>query len=150
MQLSRPTWTRRRVLAPTEPIESPDQIGLPDVLRGGPEPLVVETGCVIDGHLHTHRPVLIEGDVCGSVECSSVVVIAAAGSVQGDIRARSVFIEGAVVGDVFATRELELGGSARLHGDITTSSFALARGAYFNGHTTMLRPQDVDFRNDRV
>ena len=74
------------------------------------------------------------------------MVVTQEGTVVGDIRARSVEVHGAVVGNVSGRREVRLRASGRLQGDVVTSSFELERGAYFNGHTKMLRPQDTSRR----
>ncbi len=146
MQLSRPAWSRRHVAE-----QEPEAVGAlspsPDeAFAADPETLVVEEGCSIDGRLVTDRPILVMGDACGSIECTSMVRVAESGSVQGDIRARSVVILGAVVGSVTGRREVQLCAKGKLHGDVVTSSFELERGAFFEGHTRMLRPQDTGWQ----
>ena len=146
MQLSRPAFGRRRVVehepeAAGELPPSPDEAFAAD-----PETLVIAEGCSIDGRLVTDRPVLVLGDACGAIESTSVVRVAEGGSVQGDIRARSVVILGAVVGNVSGRREVQLHATGKLHGDVVTSSFELRCGAFFEGHTRMLRPQDTGWR----
>jgi cytoskeletal protein CcmA (bactofilin family) len=111
-----------------------------------PATLVVGQGCVMDGQLVTNRPILVLGDVQGRITSQGSVCVAEAGSVQGDIEARSVFIHGAVVGDVDARREVLLSHTGKLHGNVVTSSFELQRGAFFDGNTRMLRPQDTGWR----
>ena len=100
----------------------------------------------MDGQLVTDRPIVVRGDVRGRIASTSIVVVAECGSVQGDIQARSVFVLGAVVGDVDGRREVVLTESGKLHGNVVTSSFEVQRGAFFDGRTEMLRPQDTGWR----
>jgi cytoskeletal protein CcmA (bactofilin family) len=39
-----------------------------------------------------------------------------------------------------------LSDTGKLHGNVVTSSFELQRGAFFDGNTRMLRPQDTGWR----
>lgn len=144
MEPSKPSWTSR-ILQRVEPAPEQDVDELEPV-PSGPPVAVIDDGCSIDGRLVMDRPIRVEGDLRGTVESSDVVVVAETGSVEGEIRARSIIIYGAVVGNVIGRREVELHATGKLHGDVTTASFELARGAYFNGHTCMLRPQDTGWR----
>lgn len=146
MQLSRPAWSRRG--AEEQEPETPGELSLraADAFASDPDTLIVDVGCSIDGRLVTNRPVLVMGDACGTIECSGMVRVAEGGSVQGDIIARSVVILGAVVGNVSGRRQVQLRATGKLHGDVVTSSFELQCGAFFEGHTRMLRPQDTGWR----
>ena len=148
MQLSRPAWSRLYEVDPEQDPEGEGELPLsPDeAFAAEPNTLVVDEGCSIDGRLVTDRPILVLGDARGTIESTSTVRVAEAGSVQGDIRARSVVIAGAVVGRVSGRREVQLCATGKLHGDVVTSSFELERGAFFEGHTKMLRPQDTGWR----
>jgi cytoskeletal protein CcmA (bactofilin family) len=117
-----------------------------DLFAAGPDTLVIDEGCTLDGRLVTDRRVLVRGDAVGAIESASTVRVAEGGSVQGDIRARSVVILGAVVGDVNGQREVQLCATGKLHGNVVTSCFELERGAFFEGHIRMLRPQDTGWR----
>jgi cytoskeletal protein CcmA (bactofilin family) len=144
MQLSRPVWAQRRAEEPVA--EETPEIGPIEQALMEPSTLVVKDGCVMDGQLITDRPIVVLGDVRGTIACTATVCIADGGSVQGDIEARSVFIQGAVVGNVNGRREVQLYATGKLHGNVVTSSFELHRGAFFDGHTKMLRPQDTGWR----
>jgi cytoskeletal protein CcmA (bactofilin family) len=144
MEPSKPSWTSR-ILQRAESKPVPEETPIEPVPTGPPV-AVIDSGCSMDGRLVMDRPIRIEGHLRGEVETSDVVVVAETGSVEGSIRARSIIIYGAVVGNVTGRREVELRAGGKLHGDVITSSFELERGAYFNGHTRMLRPQDTGWR----
>jgi cytoskeletal protein CcmA (bactofilin family) len=144
MQLSRPAWSRRHEEEPDT--EETQPTGPIERAMMDPATLIVARSCVMDGQLVTNRPILVLGEVRGRIVSRGAVFVAEAGSVQGDIEARSVFIHGAVVGDVDGRREVLLSDTGKLHGNVVTSSFELQRGAFFDGNTRMLRPQYTGWR----
>jgi len=95
----------------------------------------------MSGKLALARPLVIEGEFRGAIECESSVLVSEGGSVVAMIRARTVVIRGAVVGNVFASREVVIHAGARLHGDVETPSLVVESGAFFIGHTRMYRPE---------
>jgi cytoskeletal protein CcmA (bactofilin family) len=68
-------------------------------------------------------------------------VIGENAGVEADIRAREVVILGAVVGNVVATRQLTIRAGGRLHGDVETPCLEIEKHAFFNGRTSMARPE---------
>ena len=132
-----------RVWAPTPGAPAP---GAPAQDAGAEAPPVressrIEHGCEMSGKLALDRPLVIEGEFSGAIASDSSVVVSEAGSVEANIRARSVAIHGAVVGDVTASREVVIHAGGRLHGDVETPSLVIERGAFFNGRTRMYRPE---------
>jgi cytoskeletal protein CcmA (bactofilin family) len=144
MEPSKPSWTSR-ILQRNEP-EPELAEPMAEPVPAGPPVAVIDSGCSIDGRLTMDRPIRVEGDLRGRVESSDTVVVAEGGTVEGDIQARSIIIQGAVVGNVNGRREVVIEPTGKLHGDVETACFEMARGAYFNGHTKMLRPQDTGWR----
>lgn len=133
-------WTQivqRRAKAPAE--DEPGQ----SELETPPQPLsaVVQQGDSLEGRLVVDRSVRVDGDFRGSIVSPESVYVSESGTVEGDICARSVEIRGAVVGSVAGSRDVLLRAGGKLHGDVETASFVIERGAYFNGNTTMRRPQ---------
>ena len=57
--------------------------------------------------------------------------------------AREVVIAGAIVGDVKAGRQVIIRAGGRLHGNIETPCLEVEKGAFFNGRTSMTRPERV-------
>jgi cytoskeletal protein CcmA (bactofilin family) len=106
------------------------------------EPCVcIERGVEMTGRLVVGRPLRIEGEFRGEIECASSVLIEPGGTVEAPIRARVVEIHGAVVGNLVASREVVIHPTGRLHGDVEAPSLVVARGAFFNGSTRMYRPE---------
>ena len=138
----RERWRRVR-LGRASARESPD--GADAVAPPDPEPLPTRTfigsGAELRGTLQLTGDFCIDSDFDGSLATDGCVRIGAGGSVQGEISAREVVIEGAVVGNVSARRRLILRSTARLHGDVETACLEVERHAFFQGRTTMTRPQ---------
>ena len=103
----------------------------------------IERGVEMSGRLVTERGLRVEGEFRGEIRSASAVIVTETGAVEAPIRARSVEIRGAVVGDVQAAREVVIHPSGRLHGDVEAPSLVVMRGAFFNGHTRMYRPERV-------
>jgi cytoskeletal protein CcmA (bactofilin family) len=140
-----PGWTRLiRSRQETGALASPIPAEVP---RSLPE-TVIERGYALEGKLSTDRAVRVEGELRGSIVTSDIVVISERGSVEGEIRARSIVIRGAVVGNVIAARDVILEAGGKLHGDVDTASFVVERGAYFNGRTSMRLPQHASRGQD--
>lgn len=103
----------------------------------------IEHGCEIEGTFQLPGPLVVDGHFRGAIVCRAAVIVREHGSVEAQIRARSVEIRGAVVGDVEGLREVVLRSGARLHGDVKTPSLVVERGAFWTGRTEMYRPQAV-------
>jgi cytoskeletal protein CcmA (bactofilin family) len=144
MEITTPSWSQR--IRRKAQIQPKSQLPVADTTPTAPPTAVVEQGFALEGRLVMERPIRVEGDFRGTIECSDTVVVAEGGSVEGDIRAHSVVIHGAVVGNITATRSLLLRSIGKLHGDVITPSFEMERGAFFNGQTQMQRPQDRGWR----
>jgi cytoskeletal protein CcmA (bactofilin family) len=132
-------WRRLVPVAP--PAGAPARESQPELETRDVAAACIEHGVEMSGRLVVERPLRIEGEFRGELECASSVFIAETGAVVAPIRARSVEIHGAVVGDVVASREVVIHATGRLHGDVETPSLVVARGATFNGRTRMYRPE---------
>ena len=98
---------------------------------------LVSRETTINGDLHFSGNLEVEGLIKGSVIAEvgkeAMVRIAAAGRVEGEIRAPMVMINGAVKGVVHASRHLELAPCARVTGDVYYSIIEMLAGAEING-----------------
>jgi len=134
---ARGSWIRRTLESPEDEAEA-NAVGAKKAT-----PSTIEIGCEVEGELRLDGPVVIHGDFKGSIECSDVVTIGEAGTVQGPIRGRQVLLFGSVVGDVRAIRDVVIHAGSRLQGDVNAVSLVVERGAYFNGRTEMPRPTPI-------
>jgi cytoskeletal protein CcmA (bactofilin family) len=101
----------------------------------------IDQGADFDGTLRLRESLRIDSEFRGSIVSEGTVIIGESAGVEADIRAREVVICGAVVGNVVATRQLTIRPGGRLHGDVETPCLEIAKRAFFNGRTTMARPE---------
>lgn len=94
-------------------------------------------GLVLEGKLMGDEPVLIEGEVRGSVNLTDSVHIGPQARVVATVHGRCVMIEGMVQGDVSAEERVELVATARVEGNIRAPRVIVAEGAQFQGSVDM-------------
>jgi len=102
---------------------------------------VISKNLEITGNLVSEGDVHISGTIDGNITCKNLTVIESA-SVNGQINATQVFIHGAVQGSILA-KNIALRRTARVIGDVTSETFEVESGAYFEGFYKQLVPQPV-------
>ena len=104
---------------------------------------LIAQGSRIDGDLKFNDGLRVDGEVVGNItgstEQPSILVISEAAAVQGAIRADHVIINGTVRGTVQATDLLELQPKARIEGDVYYKALEMHQGSMITGQ---LRPTD--------
>ena len=84
----------------------------------GSVPTYVGKGMQIKGKIWGVRPIWIEGEVQGSIDCATEVIIGEAGKVDAAIRASTIKVNGFVEGELIASSRIEVMAKGRVHGDI--------------------------------
>jgi len=95
-------------------------------------PSIISTDLMISGDLVSEGEVHIDGTVQGDVKAKSVPV-GEAGVVRGEVFADSVRVHGTVDGQINA-RSVSLARSAKVSGDILHEMLSIEQGAFFEGH----------------
>lgn len=85
----------------------------------GSVPTYIGKGMRIEGKIWGTRPIWIEGEVRGSVDCDSEVIIGESGKVDAIIRASIIKVNGFVEGELFASKQIEIMSKGRVRGNIT-------------------------------
>ena len=85
----------------------------------GSVPTYIGKGMRIEGKIWGTRPIWIEGEVRGSVDCDSEVIIGESGKVDATIRASIIKVNGFVEGELFASKQIEIMSNGRVRGNIT-------------------------------
>ena len=88
------------------------------MLTTGSAPTYVGKGMQIKGKIWGVRPIWIEGEVLGSIDCATEVIIGEAGKVDAAIRASIIKVNGFVEGELIASTRIEVMAKGRVHGDI--------------------------------
>ena len=152
-------WIRKRVefqsakgVKATEPVEAAEPPGsdnpAAEAAVAEPEPhqsgvckTFIDRGAKFEGTLRLRESFCIENEFRGEIVSEGKVTVAESAGIQANVRAREVVIAGAMVGDVKAARQVVIRAGGRLHGDIETPCLEVEKGAFFNGRTSMARPE---------
>ena len=101
---------------------------------------VILGSVTVTGSILGRDDVLIEGTVVGDIQVEGSVTVAAGGMVKGPIQADAVIVAGAVEGNIAARTRIQLQMTGSIQGDVTTRSFTIEDGSYFNGRSHMTKP----------
>lgn len=94
-------------------------------------PTLIGAGTVVDGNIDSEGEVRIEGTLRGSLKARNSV-IAAGGTVEGEISADDIIVQGRVRGPLRALH-VHLMDGAVVEGDITSDTIAIDTGARLSG-----------------
>jgi cytoskeletal protein CcmA (bactofilin family) len=132
-----------------------DEVAAQTRARRGPtgEPAVAGGSVIarstrIEGTILGSEEIRIEGQVNGTVDITSRLVVAGGGRVQGKVAARSVIVAGNVIGDLLAAERIELGPTCKVEGNITAPRILIQDGATFDGQVFMKKPSGWDAGSD--
>jgi cytoskeletal protein CcmA (bactofilin family) len=109
---------------------------------------VIATPTRIEGTILGSEEVRIEGQVVGTIDITSRLVVAEGGFVEGKIAARSIIVAGRVIGDLLAAERIELGTTCTIEGKITAPRIQILDGATFNGQVLMKKPSGWNAETD--
>lgn len=99
-------------------------------------PTIISADMTIRGDLIGAGDLQIEGNVHGRIDVDHLV-IAAGGSVEGDVVAKKVRISGALDGSLSAD-QVTLAGTCNVHGDIEYETLVMEAGARLEGQCRRL------------
>jgi len=98
---------------------------------------VVGPSADFSGHLKTKGGVRIDGNLDGSVESESNVIVGENARVIADISAFNITVAGVVEGKVTAVGRLEILSTGRVEGDVKVGSLLIEEGGMFHGQSLM-------------
>lgn len=154
-------WIRKRVefqsakgVKASEPVEAAEQpssdnpaaeapvaVEEPEPRQSGVCQTFIDRGAKFEGILRLRESFRIDNEFRGEIVSEGRVTVAESAGIQANVRAREVVIAGAMVGDVKAGRQVIIRAGGRLHGDVETPCLEVEKGAFFNGRTSMARPE---------
>ncbi|MEM7413037.1 MAG: polymer-forming cytoskeletal protein [Myxococcota bacterium] len=92
----------------------------------------------IAGDLTGEEDLVIEGKVDGKVTLpNSQLTVGANGTVQAEVRAKSVVVIGRIAGNVHGTDRVEIQATGVVEGDVSAPKLIVAEGAVLNGTIQM-------------
>lgn len=95
-------------------------------------PSIISTDLKVTGNVASEGDIQLDGSVEGDVRSRSLTIGAAA-KVKGEVIAESVEIKGTVTGQIRA-RSVSLAKTAKVIGDIEHETLAIEAGAWLEGH----------------
>ena len=98
-------------------------------------PTYIGRGMRIEGKIWGMRPIWIDGEVHGTIDSVSEVIIGEFAKVDATIRAASIKVNGSVEGELFASNSIEIMSKGRVSGNITNlaGSLVIQTGGVFEG-----------------
>jgi cytoskeletal protein CcmA (bactofilin family) len=107
---------------------------------------LIGEGTVIRGEVHFSEGLRIDGEVVGDVfgtgEASSILVISEKARVTGKVKAGHVIVNGEVRGPVESSELLELQPRARIVGDVRYEVLEMHQGATIDGELRPLKAEE--------
>lgn len=103
---------------------------------------IVEKDISFSGNIKIKKTFMIRGNVTGSIQSTSDLVIDSNAVVNADITARRVLIRGKVKGNIVGDKLIFVTASGSLDGDITTAKVVLEPGCVFTGKCTMVNEEN--------
>jgi cytoskeletal protein CcmA (bactofilin family) len=103
-------------------------------------PAVLGRKVTIAGEIHSREPLVIEGDVEGSIEVTGhLLTIAVDGKVRASVKATEVDVLGSLEGNVDGADKMFIRSGAHFTGDIHAHSLVIEDGAVIHGKVDLAR-----------
>ena len=98
-------------------------------------PTYIGRGMRIEGKIYGMRPIWIDGEVHGTIDSISEVIIGEFAKVNATIKAATIKVNGSVEGELFASNSIEIMAKGRVSGNITNlaGSLVIQTGGIFEG-----------------
>lgn len=103
---------------------------------------IVEDDISFTGSIKIKKTFLIRGNVNGTIDSTSDLVIDTGSVVNADIKAERVLIRGKVKGNVIGDKLIFVTASGSIDGDIKTGKVVLEPGCVFTGKCSMVRNEN--------
>jgi cytoskeletal protein CcmA (bactofilin family) len=87
----------------------------------------------ITGEIYTREALSIEGEVEGSIQSNSRLVVETSGKLNASVKASELDVRGVIQGNVEAVDRVVIRKGANIIGDVKTAGIVIEDGAYFKG-----------------
>ena len=100
---------------------------------------VLASDITFTGDIRFEEPLMIKGQVTGTISATSDLVVEAGATVIANIVADRVLVRGKVEGNIDAKRIVFVAATGSVTGDISSGEVALEPGCSFSGRCTMTK-----------
>ena len=114
----------------------------PDI---GGSPTYIGGGMKIDGKITARKPVWMDGEMQGSIDCESEVVIGPTAKINATIHAAIIKVNGQINGDLYASVRMEVLSKGKIYGNITNlpGSLIIHEGGIVEGQCLTKTEQEI-------
>jgi cytoskeletal protein CcmA (bactofilin family) len=102
-------------------------------------------GVVIEGKAKLEGVVRIDGHFNGAINTNDMLIIGEHAVIRGSITANEIICSGKIEANMTAKKRIQLLNPAVLIGDITTPSFSMEEGVFFQGMCDMGMSRKVEW-----
>lgn len=98
---------------------------------------VMASDITFTGNIRFTKPFMIKGNMNGTIEASSDLLIDTDAVINADITTERILIRGKVTGNINCRKLVYVTSTGSVKGDITSSQVVLEPGSVFSGKCTM-------------
>ncbi|MBI4208142.1 MAG: polymer-forming cytoskeletal protein [Deltaproteobacteria bacterium] len=91
----------------------------------------------VKGTVYGEMPMVVAGEVEGTLQSKAPLVVETTGSVKAQIQCGEILIRGEIAGDVEASEQIQLVRGSRVIGDLHAPEILMEEGAQFQGRVEM-------------
>ena len=97
-------------------------------------PAVLGKEVTILGEIHSREPLIIEGEVEGTIDVAGhLLTIASNGNVRASVKAKEIEVRGSLEGDIDGADKIYIRAGARVIGDIQAHGLVIEDGGFVKG-----------------
>lgn len=95
-------------------------------------------GTKIEGRISGTTPIRIDGEMKGTIDISSDIMIGSEGKMEGDIIAENIAVDGYLNGTATAKDCIVIAPSGHVKAELTAPAVSIEKGAKFSGKIDMI------------
>ena len=99
---------------------------------------IIIAGTVIEGRISGNTPIRIDGEMKGTVDISSDIMIGSDGKMNGDIIADNIAVDGYLDGTASARDCIVIAPSGHVKAELSAPAVSIEKGAKFSGKIDMI------------
>lgn len=97
-------------------------------------PAVLGKDVTVTGEIHSHEPLIIEGEVEGTIDVAGyLLTVAPNGNVRASVTAKEIDVLGSLEGNIDGADKIYIRNGARFVGDIHARGLVIEDGGFIRG-----------------